>query len=143
MKTHVEGCEFHPVVFQVFDRETEIRVEGAYHFLQADTARERERSQNVLDVKQAELLRICVAIEGWAVLYTLATSDYMTQERAAMGQCEDIGWDSVDGIGVGHYMSTLPNLRRESRTCRLGLYFCTCEVHRPICTTYKIHIRCQ
>ena len=59
MKTHVEGCELHPIVFQVFDRETEIRIEGVCHCLQVDTARERRHGQNVLDVKQAELLRIC------------------------------------------------------------------------------------
>lgn len=37
VKTHVEQCEFYPVVFQVFNRITKVWVEGARHRPQVDT----------------------------------------------------------------------------------------------------------
>ena len=65
---------------------------------------------------------VCIATEGWVILYALATSDCMTQERAGMIRREDLGWDFVDGIRAGCCMSTLPDPRQESRSYRLGSY---------------------
>lgn len=115
MRTYVEGCELHPVVFQIFDRKTEIRVEIVCHCLRVDSMRKDVLNQNVLDVKQTELPRVCAMTEGRGTLQTQATSNCMTQEHAAVGQREDLGGDSVDGIRVGCYMS--PRF----------ISFCVCE----------------
>jgi len=86
VKTYVEGREFYPVVLQVFDRKTEVRIEGVHMPNAEGLSSGGSCAIGAYQyVKQAEVaLRICFPEEGWVILYTLATSDSMTQRGARM-----------------------------------------------------------